>query len=144
VEKVTISDLAMTRQRPGSSEPRLTRVLVVACFSVAAAIPVAAQGLDEARQQFLASCGVCHTTEKEAPHRQGPNLFGVFGRKAAQTPNFKFSEALAKANLVWDEPTLERWIEDAAAMQPGTIMPYRQRDPEKRKLIMQYLKTLTP
>jgi cytochrome c len=120
------------------------RQLTAALLSVVTSTSAAAQSLDAARQQFLTSCGVCHTTEKAAPHRQGPNLFGIFGRKAAQTPDFKYSDALAKTDLVWDESTLERWIEDAAALQPGTIMPYRQRDPEKRKLIVQYLKTLTP
>jgi cytochrome c len=112
--------------------------------SIWLATGAAAQSLDDARQQFLNSCGVCHTAERDAPHRQGPNLFGTFGRKSAGAANFKYSETLAKADLVWDAATLDRWIEDAAAMQPGTTMAYRQRDPAKRKLIVQYLESLQP
>src|SRR5208282_974933 len=37
---------------------------------------------DPNRAQFLTSCGTCHSTEPGAPPRQGPNLFGVYGRKA--------------------------------------------------------------
>ena len=64
--------------------------------------------------------------------------------QAGKIAEFKYSEVLAKADLTWDEATLDRWIEDAATVQPGTTMAYRQRDPEKRKLIITYLKTLVP
>jgi cytochrome c len=99
---------------------------------------------DDAKRQFMTSCGVCHTAEKDAPHRQGPNLFGIFGQKAGQISGFKYSEALTKADLAWDEATLDKWIEDASALLSGTTMPYRQRDPDKRKLIITYLKSLAP
>jgi len=143
VEARTISVAKTTSARQVGAAARYLRLSVVAAGAIAATHAVA-QDVDQARQQFVTSCGVCHTAEPDAPHRQGPNLFGIFGRKAAQTATFKYSEALAKADIVWDEPTLDRWMEDAAAMQPGTIMSYRQRDPEKRKLILQYLKTLQP
>ncbi len=106
--------------------------------------PGVAKANDDAKRQFVTSCGVCHTAEKDATHRQGPNLFGIFGKQAGKIAEFKYSEVLAKADLTWDEATLDRWIEDAATVQPGTTMAYRQRDPEKRKLIITYLKTLVP
>lgn len=99
---------------------------------------------DTAKRQFVTSCGTCHTAEPGAPHRQGPNLAGVVGRKAATIDGFKYSGVLAASALVWDEPTLDRWIEDASAMLPGTSMAYRQRDPDKRKAVIDYLKSLKP
>ena len=33
-------------------------------------------------------------------------------------------------------------MENAQAVHAGTIMNYRQRDPDKRKLILEHLKTL--
>jgi cytochrome c len=97
----------------------------------------------KARQQFVASCGVCHTAEKGGPNRQGPNVYDIVGKPAAARDGFKYSEPLKSSGFVWDEPTLDRWIEDAQAMRPGTIMAYRQRDAERRKLVIAYLKTLT-
>jgi cytochrome c len=98
---------------------------------------------DAAKRQFLTSCGVCHTAAPGAPHRQGPNLAGILGRKAATiSGGFKYSSVLARSTLIWDEATLDRWIEDAQAMLPGTTMAYRQRDPDKRKAIIAYLKSL--
>jgi len=110
-----------------------------------AASPASAQDIDlaKARQQFVASCGVCHTAEKGGPNRQGPNVYDIVGKPAAARDGFKYSEPLKSSGFVWDEPTLDRWIEDAQAMRPGTIMAYRQRDAERRKLVIAYLKTLT-
>jgi cytochrome c len=116
------------------------------CLAVALALPTGTvfANDDEAKRQFVTSCGVCHTAEKDAPHRQGPNLFGIVGRKAGQIADFKYSEALAKADLTWDEATLDKWIEDASALLSGTTMPYRQRDPDKRKLVIKFLQSLSP
>ncbi|WP_207907931.1 c-type cytochrome [Bosea sp. BK604] len=108
------------------------------------ALPVAAQELDptKAKAQFLSSCGVCHTAEKGGANRQGPNLYDIIGKPAAARDDFKFSEALKSSGFVWDEAMLDRWIEDAAAVRPGTIMAYRQRDAERRRLVIAYLKSL--
>lgn len=115
-----------------------------AVFFFGAVLPVAAQELDptKAKAQFLSSCGVCHTAEKGGANRQGPNLYGVIGKPAAARDDFKFSEALKTSGFVWDEAMLDRWIEDAAAVRPGTIMAYRQRDAERRRLVIAYLKSL--
>lgn len=126
--------------------PAVVRAGCVACLAFGYALSVSpntyAQTEDAGRRQFLTSCGTCHTAEPGGRHRQGPNLHGIFGKRAGQVENFKYSDALARADLVWDEPTLDKWLEDSGAMLPGTVMAYRQRDPEKRRLVIEYLKTL--
>jgi cytochrome c len=102
-----------------------------------------AQDADAGKAQFIKSCGVCHAVEKGAAPRQGPNLLGIVGRKAASVEGFKYSEAMKTADWVWDEKNLDPWIENAAAMKAGTVMSYKQADPEKRTLIIGYLKTLS-
>ncbi len=106
-----------------------------------------AADLEAAKAQFLKSCGTCHTVEKGAPVRQGPNLATAFGRKAGSLEEFpKYSDALKRAGaggLVWTEDKLDQWITNAGLLVPGATMPYRQADPDKRKLVIEYLKSLT-
>jgi cytochrome c len=127
--------------RPGCLGSRLIET-AVAALAFAPAVCLADD--DAAKRQFLSSCGTCHTVEPGAPNRQGPNLAGVVGRKAATVDGFKYSSALTESRFVWDETTLDRWIEDAQAMLPGTSMLYRQRDPDKRQAIISYLKSIKP
>jgi cytochrome c len=102
--------------------------------------------LATASKQFLNSCGVCHTVEPSAEIRQGPNLRTVFGRQAGTLDEFPtFSDALKKAGaegVVWNDETLDKWITNAGAYIAGTMMPYQQPDPAKRKLIIAYLRHL--
>jgi cytochrome c len=115
-----------------------------ASFSVGlvVALSIARGDDDPNRAQFLTSCGTCHSTEPGAPPRQGPNLFGVYGRKAGTLEGFKYSDALKSGDWVWDEEHLDKWIENAQAMRPGVVMPYRQADPAKRAKVIEYLKSL--
>lgn len=100
--------------------------------------------LEAARQQFLKSCGTCHSVEPNAAARQGPNLLGVFGRQVGQVDGFEYSDTLAAGDWLWTEDALEPWIENAQKAHPGTTMNYRQRSAEKRALIIAYLKSLSP
>ena len=106
-------------------------------------VPALAQDASAGKAQFLTSCGVCHSVEPGASPRQGPGLDGVFGRAAGTVPGFKYSDALKAGGWVWDEATLDPWMENAQAVHPGTTMNYRQRDPDKRQAILGFLKTLT-
>jgi cytochrome c len=97
---------------------------------------------DANRAQFLTSCGTCHSVELAAPPRQGPSLNGIFGRKAGSLDGFEYSDALKSADWVWDEAHLDKWIENAQAMRPGVVMPYRQADAAKRAKVIEFLKSL--
>ena len=104
-----------------------------------------ADGIDPAaaEAQFKKSCGTCHTVDPSAPPRQGPNLFGVVGRPAGSFDGFKYSPAFlaGKDGIVWDAANIDRWITDPQAMIPGVVMLYKQADPEKRHLVIEFLKT---
>lgn len=102
-----------------------------------------ADDLSAAEAQFKKSCGTCHVAEAGAGPRQGPNLFGVVGRAAGSVEGFNYSPAFvaAKSGIVWDEQTLDRWLTDPQAVIPGAVMPYKQADPDKRRLVIEYLET---
>jgi cytochrome c len=116
--------------------------MMVACAATSYDPPANAVDLAAAEQQFKTSCGVCHTVVEGDPPRQGPNLHNVYGRSAGTLAEFKYSAALKNGGWKWDEATLDPWIEDPQAAHPGTFMNYRQSNPEKRKLVVDYLKSL--
>lgn len=104
-----------------------------------AATPCAAADDDPGRAQFVRSCGACHTAERGGANFSGPNLFGVYGRRAGTAEGFGYSNTLAKADWTWDERALDRWLADSRKGHPMAEMAYRQPDAVKRALVIQYL-----
>jgi glucose/arabinose dehydrogenase/cytochrome c2 len=90
-------------------------------------------------QLFREQCTLCHGSS--AAGGRGPDLRGVFGRKAAST-GFTYSPALRSSGWVWDEDRLGRYLENPTAALPGTSMPYSVQDGKDRSDIIAYLKTL--
>jgi cytochrome c len=100
--------------------------------------------LTAAESQFKKSCGTCHVAAPDAGSpRQGPNLFGIVGRAAGTVEAFKYSPAFVASHngIVWNEATLDRWLADPQSVIPGSVMLYKQTDPDKRRLVIEYLKT---
>jgi len=98
---------------------------------------------DPGAAQFMKSCGVCHTVDPKAELRQGPNLATVVGRTAGTLAEYPtYSKAMKEAGaggLVWNPETIDKWISGPADMIPNTNMFYQQPDPDKRKIIIDYL-----
>ena len=124
---------------PGGFVPA---VIVATVLGSVSPSQIARAGDDPNQAQFARSCGNCHATEPGARQRLGPNLAGVYGRKAGQLEDFNFSAALASADWTWDSESLNKWLENAQAMLPGIRTQHRQADPERRAKIIEYLKTL--
>lgn len=88
----------------------------------------------------FAQCRSCHTITKGGPALTGPNLYGVYGTKAAEIPGYTFSDALKASGLTWDAATLEKWISDPRAMVPNTKMTFLGvKDPKDRADIAAYV-----
>jgi cytochrome c len=95
---------------------------------------------DAGAKLYKNHCGVCHSLDPAAPPRQGPHLHGLFQREAGTLEGYKYSAALKAAAWQWTPEQLDRWLTDPKALVPGTTMSvYRQKDPDKRKLIIDYL-----
>lgn len=91
---------------------------------IVAALPAPYNTADiKAGQGKYGMCRSCHTLTEGGARMTGPNLHGLLGSKAA-TRDFNYSAALKAANLTWDAPTLDKWIEDPRAMVPGTKMAF--------------------
>lgn len=72
----------------------------------------------------FALCSTCHTLAAGAPNMTGPNLHGVFGRKAASLAGFTYSEPLKATGWTWDAARMDTWIADPKVAVPGTKMTF--------------------
>jgi cytochrome c len=89
------------------------------------ALPALAEG-DAARGErlFNQQCKACHTLEKDGASTVGPNLHGLFGRKAGTEGGYQSSDAMKKSGIVWDDKALADYLKDPKAKVPGTKMVY--------------------
>ena len=88
----------------------------------------------------FAACAACHS---DRPDALGPSLKGVVGRKAAALEDFRYSAAMKRANLVWDENNLRDYIRDPQGKVKGNRMPYGGvTEPSDVDDLIAYLKVL--
>lgn len=110
----------------------------------AAATPAPTADLVAAGEKAFNKCKACHTAEANGPDRIGPNLHGVFGRKAGTKSGFKFSDALAKAGITWDDATIDKYIADPKGFIPQNRMAFAGiTKADERAAIIAYLKKVT-
>lgn len=88
----------------------------------------------------FALCSTCHTLPEGAPNMTGPNLHGIFGRKAGATPGFAYSDGLKATGWTWDAAHIDTWITDPKAAVPGTKMTFAGlKDQKDRTDVIAYL-----
>jgi cytochrome c len=103
-------------------------------------IGAAAAADAEHGKALFAPCAACHT---ERPDALGPSLKGVFGRKSAALEDFRYSNAMRRADLVWDADNLRAYIGNPQAKVKGNRMPFDGiSDAKDADDIVEYLKTL--
>jgi cytochrome c len=86
---------------------------------------------------FESRCTGCHAMDAD---REGPQLGGVFGRKAGSVAGFAYSAALKSSGLTWDDATLERWLSDPDMVVPGNNMDFHVPKAEERRDLIAYFK----
>ncbi|MGQ3215350.1 MAG: c-type cytochrome [Shinella sp.] len=85
-------------------------------------------------------CGTCHSTTGQ--NRMGPSLDGVVGRLAGASTGARYSSALKGSGVVWNDETLDRFLQAPRTLVPGTTMMIGLAQAQDRADIIAYLKTL--
>ena len=106
--------------------------------------PLAAYAGDHGAEVFRA-CVACHTLSETEVQRAGPTLAGLYGRKIASLPGYRFSDALKTMDIVWTPGTVARLFEIGPnAFTPGTKMPEQQiGSAEDRRALTDFLARAT-
>ncbi|MYM65809.1 c-type cytochrome [Pseudoduganella sp. FT55W] len=87
-------------------------------------------------------CASCHAVGPYASAGYGPQLNGIIGRRAASTKDYKYSEAMKKSGLTWDEKTLAAYLRAPHDVVPGTSMRFWGiKDEQQVADLLSYMKT---
>jgi cytochrome c len=86
------------------------------------------------------TCSACHSVLGDGI---GPDINGIYGRKAATREGFKYSEAMKLSGIIWDEATLRAFIKKPQSVVKGTAMAFPGYEmPADVDDVIGYLKTL--
>ena len=127
---------------------RLLLLLIVAIY-----LPVNTQAADSKETYRFAEqpwgidsaagrCVVCHSLEKNGPHRVAPNLWGIMGAQKAAKSWYNYSPALKAKGGVWTDKELDEFLANANQFAPGSTKSIKVKDADERKAIIDFLKTL--
>jgi cytochrome c len=113
--------------------------------ALVAQLPAAYQAADLSNGEAkFALCRSCHTTAQGGDDMTGPNLWGVFGRKAGSKASFTYSDDLKKAGWTWDADRIDKWIANPRAVLAGTKMTFvGMPDANDRRDVVAFLKVQT-
>jgi cytochrome c len=86
-------------------------------------------------------CASCHDISTGASPKIGPNLKGVYGRRAGSLAGYAYSPAMKAQSFVWDQAMLDRWLTRPSDVVPGTAMAFAGiADAADRAALIAYLR----
>jgi cytochrome c len=112
--------------------------LVVLGSSAALAAGDPAQG-----EKVFNKCKICHSVE-DHKNKIGPYLNGVVGRKSGTAEGYNYSDAMKKADIVWDEANLDKYLAKPKEFIPHNKMAFVGLPKEEdRQNVIAYLKSVS-
>jgi cytochrome c len=91
------------------------------------------------------ACIACHALDPDDGARAGPTLHGIFGRRIASVPGYRYSPAFRNMDIVWTPETVSKLFElGPNAYTPGTKMPEQTiSNPDDRAALIRFLQAET-
>jgi cytochrome c len=117
---------------------------VLSAWMIASAAPAMAAGdVAHGKSLFQDRCGMCHQgAADDGDGGQGPDLWGVAGRKSGTVAGFAYTPALKASGLTWTSDTLDKFLAAPDKLVPGTAMPVSTANAKDRADLVAYLETL--
>ncbi|HEK1691378.1 Cytochrome c2 [compost metagenome] len=113
----------------------------IPAFAGGAEIPTG--NANNGKKLFAKKCAQCHSTEKGAGNKIGPNLHRVVGSKTGFAENYVYSVANKNKGITWGAETLFEYLENPKKYIPGTIMTFAGlKKAQERADMIEYLKQL--
>ena len=92
-------------------------------------------------QKLFEECRACHALEKGMKDSIGPDLHGVFGRKAGSVDDYRYSPAMKRSGITWTPEALDAYVADPQKAVPQNRMPYAgMPEPRDRADLIAYLR----
>ena len=102
----------------------MNRIAIAGLVALALMSSAWADGDAAAGATVFAQCSACHAVGAGAQNSVGPVLNGVVGRPAGTYPSYRYSSAMRKSGLTWDEPTLKQYLKGPDKLVPGSKMVF--------------------
>ena len=118
----------------------LTATLALAFAAALGSGAALAEGDAEAGKKVFKKCKTCHTFDP-GKKKIGPHLKGVVGRKSGSVEGYKYSKAMAGADITWDEANLDKYLTKPKKFLKGTKMTFAGLKKEAQRAdVIAYLK----
>ena len=117
--------------------------MLSAIIGLLAAAPAIAGDI-KAGEKVFKKCKACHVVDKEK-NKTGPHLVNIIGRTAGSLDSYsKYSKAMKESGIVWNEDTLDGYLEKPKKYIKGTKMAFAGLKKEKdRDDVIAYLKSFS-
>jgi cytochrome c len=122
----------------------MNRIKKLFCFLLACAASSAYAAGDAQRgAQLFRQCAACHSVQP-GEHMTGPSLAHAWNHRAGSAEGFaRYSEALKRSGLKWNDATLDKWLAGPDRLVPGTAMAFPGvRDAQARQDLAAYLRAV--
>lgn len=108
---------------------------------LAAAFP----GADPHGVRVWQACAACHSLTAEGGNMAGPHLHRLFGRRMGTAEGYRYSERLARGDIVWTAETVaDLFTRGPDVVTPGTRMPVqRVENAEDLAALLRFLEQAT-
>jgi len=125
---------------PGNAKLSAEQVMAISAMSQGVEIEADASASGDpvrGKVLFAKRCTGCHAMEG---NREGPELAGVYGRKAGSVPGFEYSAGPKNSGITWNAATLERWLSGPDAVAPDTKMDFYVPNAQERSDLIAFLR----